>query len=228
MVVFAVDTERSPHDGNSQVGCSNVTRRNPQAYRAVASHLAESPFPGPGRDVVTHPEADAARDRHQKMTGLVPSCCCGHLASKFGGLPSHAAPSFQHWKDDERKLFLSCQQRACVGVKHATFAIGNDQVAQAPHQPIRADMKEQAHLVGCRPAARRAISGETCFPGLDMIFRLAAGTVDILVDGAAGQAAKAGDDETGIGPLKPSLDAGDDAFNAVGSGSSPARTYRRS
>jgi len=58
-VVFAVDT-RSPHDGASQVECSNVVdaiRRS----TAVAPHLGESPYPRPGRDVLAPAREDAGK-----------------------------------------------------------------------------------------------------------------------------------------------------------------------
>src|SRR3954452_22128327 len=53
------------------------------------------------------------------------------------------------------------------------------------------------------------------FPGLDVIFRLAAGAIDVLVDGAAAHLVETGDDEAGIDALGPGLDAGDDALNTV-------------
>src|SRR3954447_14074665 len=53
------------------------------------------------------------------------------------------------------------------------------------------------------------------FPGLDVIFRLAAGAIDILVDGAAAHSIEAGDDEAGIDALRPGLNAGDDALDTI-------------
>src|SRR3954467_14762284 len=52
-------------------------------------------------------------------------------------------------------------------------------------------------------------------PGLDVVLGLAAGTVDILVNGAAAHTIETGDDEACVGALRPSLDAGDDALDAV-------------
>ena len=52
-------------------------------------------------------------------------------------------------------------------------------------------------------------------PRLDVVLRLAAGAIDVLVDGAAGTAVEAGDDEAGVDALRPGFDAGDDAFDAV-------------
>src|SRR3954449_6077610 len=53
------------------------------------------------------------------------------------------------------------------------------------------------------------------FPGLDVIFRLAAGAIDVLVDGATAHTIETGDDEAGVDALRPGLDAGDDALNTV-------------
>src|SRR3954469_9524403 len=52
-------------------------------------------------------------------------------------------------------------------------------------------------------------------PGLDVVLGLAAGAVDILVNGAAAHTIETGDDEACVGALRPSLDAGDDALDAV-------------
>src|ERR1019366_4027298 len=52
-------------------------------------------------------------------------------------------------------------------------------------------------------------------PRLDVVLGLAAGTVDVLIDGAPADSVEAGDDEAGVYPLRPGLDAGDDALDAV-------------
>src|SRR6202007_174493 len=52
-------------------------------------------------------------------------------------------------------------------------------------------------------------------PSLDVVFGLAAGAVDVFVDGASADALEAGDDEACVHPLRPGLDAGDDALDAV-------------
>src|SRR5512132_320476 len=49
------------------------------------------------------------------------------------------------------------------------------------------------------------------FPGLDVVFRLAAPAVELLVQRLATAMAEVGDDEAGIGALAAGLDAGDDA-----------------
>lgn len=53
------------------------------------------------------------------------------------------------------------------------------------------------------------------FPALDVVLRLTAGAVDVLVDGAAGQATKAGDREPRIGALRSGLDERDDTLHPV-------------
>ena len=53
------------------------------------------------------------------------------------------------------------------------------------------------------------------FPGLDVIFCLAAGAIDILVEGAAAHTIEAADDKAGIDALRPGLDAGDDALDTI-------------
>src|SRR3954452_22687117 len=52
-------------------------------------------------------------------------------------------------------------------------------------------------------------------PGLDVVLGLAAGAVDILVDGAAAHTIETCDDEACVDALRPGLDAGDDALDAV-------------
>ena len=73
-------------------------------------------------------------------------------------------------------------------------------------------MQEQAHLVGGCTATRRAVGREMGRPGLDVVFGLAAGAVDLLIDGAAANPVEAGDDEARVAALRPGLDPGDDAF----------------
>src|SRR4051794_37804144 len=52
-------------------------------------------------------------------------------------------------------------------------------------------------------------------PGLDVVLGLAAGAVDILVDGAAAHTIETGDDEACVDALWSGLDAGDDALDAI-------------
>src|SRR5512139_432415 len=49
------------------------------------------------------------------------------------------------------------------------------------------------------------------FPGLDVVFRLAAPAVEILVQRPAVAVAAVGDDEAGVGAVAAGFDAGDDA-----------------
>src|SRR4249919_61110 len=49
------------------------------------------------------------------------------------------------------------------------------------------------------------------FPGPDVVFRLAAPAVEVLVQRAAVAVAEVGDDEAGVGAVAAGLDAGDDA-----------------
>jgi hypothetical protein len=49
-------------------------------------------------------------------------------------------------------------------------------------QPIGGGVQDQPHLIGPRVAARRAIGGELCLVQLDEVLRLAAATVDDLVE----------------------------------------------
>ena len=53
--------------------------------------------------------------------------------------------------------------------------------AQAPHEPVGAGMQEQPELVGRGLAAGGAVGRQMHLLGLDVVFRLAASPVDILV-----------------------------------------------
>ncbi len=72
-------------------------------------------------------------------------------------------------------------------------------------------MQEQAELVGGGLGARGAVGGEVGLPGLDVVFRLAAPAIELLVQRSAAAVAEIGDDEAAIGALVTGLDAGDDA-----------------
>ena len=56
--------------------------------------------------------------------------------------------------------------------------------AQGPHQPVGAEMEEQAHLIGAGARAGGAIGGEMALPRLDMVLGLAAGAVEIFIETA--------------------------------------------
>src|SRR5512132_1745902 len=75
----------------------------------------------------------------------------------------------------------------------------------------QAGVQEQAELVGGGLGTRGPVGGEVRFPGLDVVFRLSAPAVEVLVQRAAVAVAEVGDDEAGIGAVAAGLDAGDDA-----------------
>ena len=85
--------------------------------------------------------------------------------------------------DDARGDFDQAQaQRVELrDTPHRTFG---HRLAQAPHQPVGAGVQEQAQLVGRGPRARGAVCRQMRLPGFDVIFRLAAPAVVILVEPA--------------------------------------------
>jgi hypothetical protein len=52
-------------------------------------------------------------------------------------------------------------------------------------------------------------------PRLDVVLRLAAGAVDVLIDGAAGWTEEAGHDESRVSPLRSGVDASNDALHTA-------------
>ena len=52
---------------------------------------------------------------------------------------------------------------------------------QAPQEPIGAGVQKQPELVGGGLGTGGAVGGEVGFPGLDVVFRLAAPAVEILI-----------------------------------------------
>jgi hypothetical protein len=72
-------------------------------------------------------------------------------------------------------------------------------------------VQKQPELIGGGLGARGAVGGEMGFPGLDVVLRLAARAVEILVQRPAAAVAEVGDDEAGIGAVAAGLDTGDDA-----------------
>ena len=71
-------------------------------------------------------------------------------------------------------------------------------------------MEKQPELVGGCRVTGRAVGGEMGFPGLDVVFRLAAPAVEVLVQRPPVAVAEVGDDKAGIGALVTGLDASDD------------------
>src|ERR1700730_11905982 len=57
-----------------------------------------------------------------------------------------------------------------------------------------------------------------CLPGLDVVFRLAAPAVDILVKYTGVTDLQVGDDEACVGPFRAGLDTGDDPLDAAPAG----------
>ena len=80
---------------------------------------------------------------------------------------------------------------------------------QAPQQPVGAGVQEQPELVGGGLETRGTVGDEVSFPGLDVIFRLSAPAIEVLVEGTSAAEAEVGDDEAGIGAVAAGLDAGD-------------------
>lgn len=74
-------------------------------------------------------------------------------------------------------------------------------------------MKEQAELIGGCLAARCAVSRKMRFPGLDVVFHAAAPAVNVFVEHLRTAARKIGDDEAGIGAVRPRFGACDDTFS---------------
>lgn len=59
-----------------------------------------------------------------------------------------------------------------VELRHAPGRALWHHAAQRPHEPIGAEVQEQAQLVGRGTGAGRAIGGEVPFPGFDVVLRL--------------------------------------------------------
>src|SRR5512132_902731 len=104
--------------------------------------------------------------------------------------------------------------RRGLRVSSARPAASRHQHPQAPQQPVGAGVDKQPELGGGGLGARGAAGGEVGFPGLDVVFRLAAPAVEVLVEGTAAAVAEVGDDEADIGALAAGLDAGDDAADS--------------
>ena len=79
-------------------------------------------------------------------------------------------------------------------------------------------MQKQPELVGRGLGARGAVGRQMRLPGLDVVFRLAAPAVDILVKYAGIADLEVGDDEAGVGPFRAGLDTGDDPLDAAPAG----------
>src|ERR1041384_2729585 len=74
-------------------------------------------------------------------------------------------------------------------------------------------MQEEAELVGAGLGAGRAMGGKVRLPRLDVVLRVAALAVDLFIKHTRVSGRQACDDEAGVGPLGPGLNAGDDALD---------------
>src|SRR3977135_3814640 len=80
------------------------------------------------------------------------------------------------------------------------------------------DRQKQPELVGRGLGARGAVGRQMRLPGLDVVFRLAAPAVDILVKYTDVADLQAGDEEACVGPFHAGLHAGDDPLDAAPAG----------
>lgn len=83
------------------------------------------------------------------------------------------------------------------------------QVPQAVHQPVGGGVDHQAELVGGSLGAGGAVRGQVELMGLDQVFGLSAGAIDLFVEHML-QSLEIGDDEAGIDAERRGLDTGDD------------------
>jgi hypothetical protein len=109
---------------------------------------------------------------------------------------------------------LQGAQTKGVELRHAPGGALRHEAAQRPQRPVGAGVQQQAEPVGGGAAARGALGGEVALPGLDVVLGLAAGVGEVLVDCARIAARQGGDDEAGVGALRPGFDAGDDPLDA--------------
>src|SRR5215210_1852875 len=79
-------------------------------------------------------------------------------------------------------------------------------------------MQKQPELVGGCFGAGRAIGSKVRLPGFDVVLRRAASAIDLFIEHTRVSGWQARDDEAGVGPLGPGLDAGDDALNPAPAG----------
>src|SRR3981081_4933998 len=68
------------------------------------------------------------------------------------------------------------------------------------------------------PWCTRSVGRQMRLPGLDMVFRLAAPAVDILVKYTGVADLQVGDDEVCVGPFRAGLHTGDDPLDAAPAG----------
>ena len=74
-------------------------------------------------------------------------------------------------------------------------------------------MQKQAELVRGGFAAGRAVSRKMRLPGFDVVFHAATPAVNVFVEHLRPSAGKIGDDEAGIGSVRPGFDTRNDPFH---------------
>src|SRR5918911_4616122 len=74
-------------------------------------------------------------------------------------------------------------------------------------------MQEQAELVGARLGAGRAIDSKVRLPRFDVVLRIAAPAINVLIEHASASGRQARDHEAGVCSISPGLNTGDDALD---------------
>ena len=126
--------------------------------------------------------------------------------------PDHRLPL------DDASSDIDEPQAQRIELRDAPHRAPGHRHAQTPHEPICACVQEQPELVGRGLGARGAVGRQMRLPGLDMVFRLAAPAVDILVKYTGVADLQVGDDEACVGPFRAGLHTGDDPLDAAPAG----------
>jgi hypothetical protein len=116
---------------------------------------------------------------------------------------------------DDARGDLDEAQAQRVELGDAPHRMPGHRHAQAPHDPVGARVQEQPHLVGRGLRARGAVRRQMRFPGLDVIFGLAAPAVNILIEHTGIALLEIGDNEACVGSVRAHLDTGDDTLDAA-------------
>lgn len=87
--------------------------------------------------------------------------------------------------------------------------------AQPPHHPVGAGMQKQPEQICRRLRTGGSVGGQMCFPRIDVVFRLTAPTIDILIKRVGVAAVQIGDDEARVGSIRANFDARDDPLEAA-------------
>jgi len=126
--------------------------------------------------------------------------------------PDHRLPL------DDASSDIDEPQAQRIELRDAPHRAPGHRHAQTPHEPICACVQEQPELVGRGLGARGAVGRQMRLPGLDVVFRLAAPAVDILVKYTGVADLQVGDDEACVGPFRAGLHTGDDPLDAAPAG----------